>query len=144
MRMVSPGDVARSAAISSGVFVLLGTVAALWPNPFFMRMTPTSGFETTVLAAQAIMAGIYLGISGPPCAKSTASVGSVLAFLGIACPVCNKLLLWIFGSALLLEHFEPVRIYVGLTGAGLLAYALWRKFTRAGNECTGAPSPDTA
>lgn len=144
MRMMKLVDVVRSVTISIGVFVLLGTVAALWTNPFFMRMTPTSGFETTLLAAQAILAGAYLGISVPPCAKGAASVGSVLGFLGIACPVCNKVLLWIFGSTLLLEYFEPVRIYVALAGAGVLAFALWRKLARAGNGCAGAPSPETA
>lgn len=144
MRAISPGDLLRSAAISSGMFVLLGTVAALWSNPFFMRMSPTSGFETAVLAAQAVLAGLYLGISRPRCASKTAGVGGVLGFLGVACPVCNKLLLWTFGSALLLEYFEPVRIYVGVVGTGLLAYALWRKLFRPGVACAGVPSPDPA
>jgi hypothetical protein len=142
MRAISPGDLLRSAAISSGIFVLLGTVAALWSNPFFMRMTPTSGFETVVLAAQAVMAGLYLGISRPRCASKTAGTGGVLGFLGVACPVCNKLLLWTFGSALLLEYFEPVRIYVGLAGAALLAYALWRKLFVDDAECVGVAATE--
>lgn len=119
----------RSAVIAAGIFFLLGTVAALWENPLFVRMTPTSGFETALLAVQAVLAGLYLGIRRPACATKTAGVGGVTGFLGIACPVCNKLLLWVFGSTLLLEYFEPIRIYVAVAGAGLLAYALWAKLS---------------
>lgn len=144
MRLIRLGDLLRVAAITGGMFVLLGTVAALWSNPFFMRMTPTSGFETGLLATQAVLAGLYLGISRPRCASKTAGVGGILGFLGVACPVCNKLLLWMFGSTLLLEYFEPVRIYVGVGGAALLACALWRKFFHPGVTCAGAPSPDPA
>lgn len=120
---------ARSVLIASGVFVLLGTIAALWPNPLFTRMTPTSGFELIVLAGQAILAGLYIGIQRKPTGHAVVGTGNVLAFLGVACPVCNKLLLLAFGSALLLEYFEPVRLDVGLVGLGLIGYALWRKLT---------------
>ena len=94
---------ARGAATAAAMFVLLGTVAALWNNPFFTRMTP---------------AGAFIG------------------FLGIACPVCNKLLVLLIGSALLLEYFEPVRLYVALGGAALLALAVWLKLARP--ECLKA------
>ena len=42
---MTPKSVARGILFAIGSFLVLGTVAALWPNPFFMRMTPTSGFE---------------------------------------------------------------------------------------------------
>lgn len=125
----STTELVWSAAIAAATFALLGTVAALWENPLFMRMTPTSGFETTVLAVQAVLAGLYLGTNRPACGAKAAGFGGLAGFLGIACPVCNKLLLWVFGSALLLEYFEPILIYVALLGAGLLAYGLWMKLS---------------
>jgi len=128
-------EVASSVAIAAGVFVVLGTVAALWDNPLFMRMTPTSGFELGLLVAQAALAGLYLGTRQPVCAARSAGAGGILGFLGIACPVCNKLLVLAFGSALLLEYFEPLRLYVGLAGTALLAYALYVKLYR--NVCVG-------
>lgn len=122
---ISARELLVSAVIAAALFAVLGTVAALWTNPLFIRMTPTGGFETTALAVQALLAGLYLGVKRPACASKTAGAGGVMGFLGVACPVCSKLLVWAFGSALLLEYFEPIRNYVAVAGAGLLAYALW-------------------
>ncbi|MBI3108158.1 MAG: hypothetical protein HYY95_21730 [Candidatus Rokubacteria bacterium] len=77
-------DWLRSAGIALIAFALLGTVAALWENPLFVRMTPTSGFEVALLAVQAVALGLYLGIPRPSCAVRTASVGGVVGFLGVA------------------------------------------------------------
>lgn len=115
------------------MFVVLGTVAALWSNPLFMRMTPTGGFEIGLLLLQSVLAGVYVGLPRSPCGKRTAGAGAIIGFLGIACPVCNKLLVLLIGSALLLEYFEPVRLYVALGGATLLAAAVWLKLARP--EC---------
>ena len=122
-------DLLRSAGIAMVAFALLGTVAALWENPLFVRMTPTSGFEVALLAIQSVALGLYLGIQRPSCAVRTASFGGVLGFLGIACPVCNKILVMIFGSSLLLTYFEPIRIYVAPAGAFLMLVALWWKLS---------------
>lgn len=59
--------------------------------------------------------------------RRPAGAGAIIGFLGIACPVCNKVLVLLIGSALLLEYFEPVRLYVALAGAVLLAAAVWIK-----------------
>lgn len=126
---VTAPDLLRSAGIAMVAFALLGTVAALWENPLFVRMTPTSGFEVALLAIQSVALGLYLGIQRPSSAARTASLGGVLSFLGIACPVCNKILVMIFGSSLLLTYFEPIRIYVALAGAFLMLVALWWKLS---------------
>lgn len=140
MTTVSTKDVARGLAVAVAMFVALGTVSALWENPLFMRMTPTSGFEITLLLLQSALAGIYVGIPRISCGKRTAGAGAIIGFLGIACPVCNKVLVLLIGSALLLEYFEPVRLYVAMAGAVLLAAAVWIKLTRS--ECvTAATSP---
>lgn len=65
-------------------FALLGTVTALWGNPFFFRMTPTSGFEIVLLSLQAIMFGAYFSIPSNQCPTKTLSTGGVLGFLGFA------------------------------------------------------------
>jgi len=127
---VSARDVARGAAVAAAMFMGLGTVAALWDNPFFMRMTPTGGFEIALLLLQAALAGVYVGLPRSRCGKRTAGVGAVVGFLGIACPVCNKILVLLIGGALLLEYYEPVRLYVALAGVGLLAVAIGLKLSR--------------
>lgn len=131
-----------SAAAAVGLFIVLGTLAALWRNPLFVRMTPTSGFEIALLAVQAVLGGLYLGLKGRACAPRAAGAGGALGFLGIACPVCNKLLLLAFGSALLLEYVEPIRLYAGPAGTALLVYALRAKLSRP--ACTAPQTPPRA
>ncbi len=121
------------------MFVALGTVAALWNNPLFMRMTPTGGFEIALQLLQSVLAGVYVGPPHSPCGKRTAGAGAIIGFLGIACPVCNKILVLLVGGALLLEYFEPLRLYVAFGGAALLAAAVWLKLARP--ECFRAGIP---
>ena len=131
---MTPRSVARGILFAIGSFLVLGTAAALWPNPFFMRMTPTSGFEVALLAAQSALLGVYLAIPAPACATKLAGIGGVASFLGVACPICNKFLLFLFGAQVLLTYLEPVRIYLAAAGALITAIAVvvrWRRFRAA-------------
>jgi len=118
-----------SAIIGVVVYGVFGTVAALWNNTLFIRMTPTSGFETGLLAVQSALLGLYVGVRRSSCALPTAGLGGTLGFLGAACPICNKLLMLVFGSQLLLTYFEPVRLYVGLAGILLTGLAVVQKLS---------------
>jgi hypothetical protein len=117
----------RGVAVAVVMFVALGTLAALWSNPLFMRMTPVSGFEIALLLLQSILAGVYVGLPSNQCGQRTAGFGAIIGFLGIACPVCNKVLVLLVGTTMLLEYFEPMRLYVALGGVALLAVAVWLK-----------------
>lgn len=120
----------KASFIATLSFAALGTVTALWENPFFIRMTPTSGFEIALLSLQAIMFGIYLSIPSSHCPTKTLSAGGVLGFLGIACPVCNKILLYAFGAELLLSYLEPARIYLAIIGTLVVGLALYIKLKK--------------
>ena len=141
---MTPKSVARGILFAIGSFLVLGTVAALWPNPLFMRMTPTSGFEVTLLAAQSLLFGVYLAIPVRACAIKLAGIGGVASFLGIACPICNKVLLLLFGSQLLLTYLEPVRIYLAAAGAlitGIAVVVRWRQLRAVkGDRVFAAPA----
>lgn len=140
---LTPAEFGRAVGFAAGAFVVLGTVAALWGNPIFVRMTPTSGFEIALLAVQSVLLGLYLGIRRRVCAAKKAGLGGVLGYLGIACPVCNKILLFMFGSSLLLTYFEPIRLYVGLAGVALTMVALWQKVFAQFSDATEKESvPD--
>lgn len=112
-------------AAATTSFAGLGTVAALWENPLFIRMTPAGGWEIGLLAVMSVLIGIYVAIRSPVCASKSATTGGVLGFLGIACPICNKILLLLFGGELLMTYYEPVRIYVALLGVIVTAGAVW-------------------
>ncbi len=110
--------------LAVGSFIVLGTVAALWENPLFVRMTPVGGFEVGLLATLSVLLGVYVVVKRPACSVTTAGAGTVLGFLGIACPVCNQILLLIFGGELLLTYFEPLRIYVAAAGVIIMGLAV--------------------
>ncbi len=136
--------IAWGIGVAAAMFAGLGTVAALWENPLFMRMTPTGGFEIALLFLLSALAGLYVGLPRTECGKRTAGTGGVIGFLGIACPVCNKILVLLFGSALLLEYYEPARLYLALGGVVLLAVAVWLKVTRRGCVEAGTTMGDIA
>ncbi len=113
---MDPRRIPLAILLAAGSFIVLGTVAALWENPLFVRMTPAGGFEVGLLAALSVLLGVYVVVKRPACSINAAGAGTVLGFLGIACPVCNQILMLIFGGELLLTYFEPVRIYVAAAG----------------------------
>ena len=116
-------------AVAIVSFAGLGTVSALWDNPIFVRMTPAGGWEVALLAALSLLLGAYLVIRRPVCSVKAAGAGGVLGFLGVACPVCNKVLLVLFGGELLLTYFEPIRVYVAAAGVFIVLAVVLREWT---------------
>lgn len=123
------------AGVSIGSFAALGTVSALWNNPLFVRMTPAGDLEIALLFLLSLGLGAYVTVRRPYGPDSTAGTGGVLGFLGIACPVCNKVLLLLFGGELLLTYFEPVRVYVAAAGVLLIGWALAREWRHGDALC---------
>ena len=112
--------------IASVAFLLLGTITDLWNNSFFIRMTEMNGWDYIILSFESLLIGLFFGIRAPHCATKKAGIGGVLGFVGFGCPVCNKILLLLFGSSFLLSYFEPVRHYAGTLGLLLFSYPLSR------------------
>ncbi len=131
---------AKGAAVAIGTFAMLGSVAALWPTPFFIRMTPSGTLEIAGLALTAVLAGVYVAVRRPRCSVKKAGFGGVLGFLGVACPTCNKVLMLAFGGPLLMTYFEPVRLYLVVGGVLLLAWAIWGELRTVRDERGGEPA----
>jgi hypothetical protein len=127
-REITDRRIAIGAAVAVGAFLALGTVAALWENPLFIRMTPAGGWEISLLAVMSVMSGVFIAIRRPFCSVKGAGAGGILGFLGVACPVCNKILLIIFGGELLMTYYEPVRIYLAALGALLIGWMVVREW----------------
>lgn len=134
-RQLTPRRVFKGVIAATVTFAALGTVAAIWENPFFTRMTPAGNAEVWILGLLAILIGVFMVVRRPACSGKTAGVGGVLGFLGIACPVCNKILLVIFGGDLLLTYFEPIRIYVAIIGVAIAGWAVVREIRGKGVAC---------
>ena len=69
--------IARGVTVATAMFAGLGTAAALWENLLFMRMTPTGGFEITLLLLQSALAGVYVGLP-TQCGMRTAGIGGAV------------------------------------------------------------------
>ena len=107
-------------------FASVGTITAVWTNPWFNRMTPVAAWEFPAVLLLAILTGVFFAVRFTACGARRAGIGGVLSFVGIACPVCNKILMLLFGGPLLLAYFDPVRPYVALAGLILLAVGIYR------------------
>lgn len=127
----------KGAAVALLAFAVLGTLSALWLNPLFVRMTPAGELEVALLAVLSLLLGLYVAVRRPACSNYTAGTGGVLGFLGVACPVCNKILLLLVGGDLLLTYFEPVRIYIAAAGVVLVAAAVIRERRRSAPALEG-------
>lgn len=128
------------------VFAGLGTVTAVWANPFFVRMTPVGPWELAATAMTALFAGATAAFWVPLCDMRTSGTGGIASFLGIACPTCNKILMLIFGGPALLAWFDPVRPFLATAGVIVMALAAWKAWRtfRASQAMAApaAPSPD--
>lgn len=118
---------AKGVLVSVAMFLGLGTVSALWPNPLFIRMTAAGWWEILALLLTALLAGLFVVLRRKGCSLAGAQGGGVLGFLGIACPTCNKLLMLIFGGQALLTYYDPIRPLVASLGVAMLGMAVLRE-----------------
>ena len=121
----------RGTLVAIALFVVVGTVTAVWANPFFTRMTPVGVWELAATGLLAALSGVTTAFWVPQCRMRGPGGGGIISFLGIACPTCNKLLMLIFGGPALLAWFDPVRPYFAIAGIGimgLVAFRSWRAF----------------
>ena len=145
-------------AVASGTYAFFGLSTAVLANPVFGRSVPPTTWAPDVLIATAILSGLLtatyvrndgpapirleaVGAAGEPATGSRSAragaVGSLLAYLAIGCPVCNKVALVLLGTSGALTIWAPLQPLLALASLGLLAVTLaWRLRLRArGNAC---------
>jgi undecaprenyl pyrophosphate phosphatase UppP len=118
------------------LFLLFGVITDLIPNPLFTRMVEKTAFDYSFLVISSILFGAYITShlyykkkSSQKCNAVTYS-GGVGSFLAFSCPICNKLLVLLFGATTLLIYFEPYRPLLGFLSISLLSGALYFKLKR--------------
>lgn len=115
-----------------GFALLLGIPTALIKTPFFTRMIPSTLLDYVFFILSSLLLGAYVGVhfykknTTTKCTALT-TTGGVGSFLAFACPICNKLLVLLFGTTILMTYLEPYRPLIGVVSTGLLGAALyWR------------------
>lgn len=108
--------------------VILGVPTALVQNPVFHRMIQSTPLDYVFLFTTSILAAAYLAIPAAACGHDgKAAGGSVLGVLAFACPICDVLLVLLFGASFLLSFFNPLRPIIGVLSVLVLAYAVSQK-----------------
>ncbi len=113
----------------------IGLPTDVIPNPVFGRQgTPVEPWAIPVLAMTAVLSGLlfatYFRIGGAGNAEDLdkpgrfGSLGGLLSFFAVGCPICNKLVVIALGTSGALTWFAPVQPYLGIFALGLLAWAL--------------------
>jgi len=134
-----------AAAVAAGTYLFFGLSTAVLANPVFGRSVPPTPWAAEVLIATALLSGLltatYVRNDGPapirlesleaasePGAGSRSAragaVGSLLAYLAIGCPVCNKIALLLLGTTGALNLYAPIQPYLGAIGLAMLSLAL--------------------
>lgn len=116
----------------------IGIPTVVVPNPWFTRMTPVTWWSWPVWVAAAVLAGLVLATYvRRPDRAGGAGVGvggGFLGFLAVGCPVCNKIVIALLGTAGAMQWWAPVQPLLGLASVALLGWAL-RSRLRAERAC---------
>jgi hypothetical protein len=116
----------------------IGLPTDVIPNPVFGRQgTPVEPWAVPVLAITAVLSGLlfatYLQTGDAVEADDIealdrpgrfGSLGGLLSFFAVGCPICNKVVVIALGTSGALTWFAPVQPYLGVVALGLLAWAL--------------------
>ena len=120
----------RTLGYTVGFLVLLGLPTVLIPNPLFSRMIAPTWWSYPMWIATALLAATILAarrLPGAACSIERPTVaGGGLAFLAIACPTCNLLVMTTLGASGALSLFAPVQPFLGVAGILLLVTTLVR------------------
>lgn len=130
-----------STAVIAGVVVALavGLPTDVIPNPVFGRPVDITWWSYPTLVITAVLGGLlaatYVRVGPRPAGEGSeeieidrpgrlGSIGGLLSFFAVGCPVCNKLVVIALGTSGALEWFAPAQPILAVASIVLLAWAL--------------------
>lgn len=115
--------------------VILGLATGSIPNPVTDRILPVPWWGYLHWTASAVLAGLlaatYTTTKQSRGGERRATIGGVLSFFALGCPVCNKLVLLAVGASGALAWFAPLQPLLALLSLVLLAESLRRRLRGA-------------
>ena len=110
------------------VLLLVGIPSGVIPNQFFVRpldARPTDYLFLGIITAMAVALGATYGVPTVCRPQDAKALGSgLLLFIGVGCPVCNKVVLALAGASGALTYFEPIQPLFSLGSIVLMGAAL--------------------
>ena len=133
--MFGPGvEISGRTWMQAGAFSLLsalviGIPTRVVPNGFFRRMTPTRPLDYAFLAVASGLVGLTFAIrsSRPVEGNGKVLAGGLATALAVGCPICNKVVVALIGTAGALGVFAPIQPALGAAGVALLIAGLRRR-----------------
>ncbi|GIH68592.1 hypothetical protein [Sphaerimonospora thailandensis] len=144
--------VARWATAAGGALLtvlVVGVPTVVIPNPLFSREVPVQWWNYPALAATAVLGGLviatFVDTSGARVrtdrgASRLGAAGTVLSFLAVGCPVCNKLALLLLGASGAMTVWAPIQPVAAVASVLLLAVAAVRRLSGE-VDCPVSPVP---
>ncbi|MCH9676163.1 MAG: hypothetical protein K0U30_00895 [Actinomycetia bacterium] len=141
------------AAILSGLGIgfLIALPTAVIPNPIFGRAIETTWWSYPTVVFSAILGGLLIAtyvresVTDPEVpVKSTdkslrlGTLGGLISFFAVGCPVCNKLVLLALGSSGAISWFAPIQPFLAVIS---LLFMLWALNVRLINQDSCAAVP---
>ena len=123
-----------SALFAVGAALILGLPTRLIPNGIWTRTVPTSAFDYLIWILSFLLIGPLAAImvlypmpkvaSHQSGGKVRLVTSSVLSFLSVGCPVCNKIVVFFLGLGGAMTIFNPVRPWLGIFSVLILGVTL--------------------
>jgi len=116
-------------ASTATVAVAMAIPTAIIDNPWFTRMTATTGIQYFVWVLTSLLMGALLatylapGVTGRKSGVAGLG-GGALGYLAIGCPICNKLVVALLGVSGALTYFAPLQPVLGGAALALAAAGL--------------------
>lgn len=116
-------------AFSVVTALVIGIPTRVVPNGFFRRMTPTRPLDYAFLAVASGLVGLTLALRPRRPVEGSGKVfaGGLATVLAVGCPICNKVVVTLIGTAGALSVFAPIQPALGAAGIALLIVGLRRR-----------------
>ena len=128
------GQITGRTWIMAGAFgvataLVIGIPTRVVPNGFFRRMTPTRPLDYAFLIVASGLVGVTFALRPRRPVEGNGKVfaGGLATVLAVGCPICNKVVVTLIGTAGALSVFAPIQPALGAAGIALLVVGLRRR-----------------
>lgn len=117
---------------AAATLLIVGLPTALIPSPVFGREVAPTPWAWPVLLLTSCLSGLLFAtyLREPHAdgqldrVSRAGTVGGLLTYFAVGCPVCNKLALIALGYSGALQWFAPIQPFLAVIGVVLLGWAL--------------------
>jgi len=137
LRFLGTRGWARAAVLATLTAAAIAVPTRLVATPLFTRMTPPRAFDYPVLAVTSALVGLTISLgtsTTADLANRRALAGGATAYVAVGCPLCNRVVVALLGSAGALGVFAPIQPALGVLAVVVAAFGLRRRLTSGACE----------